>query len=181
MNTTISWQELVELLDLDNMVDYTLFCLLLDASDNNYLNFFLLKTNDGCYVRIPWDLDRTLTRYRAYDDLWPSFSLPFEAASLLDKGADGFASLLSQRWDALRQSHFAQEALLSRLDALSYLITESGALAREHQRWREPDDLIPVERFQDYLPYRLSDLDAYLDQLSSHYALDMNPFRRPIE
>ena len=55
---------------------------------------------------------------------------------------------------------------------ISDIITNSGALAREHQRWREPDDLIKATVFQSYLDRRLNELDQYCAMLPDSYQPD---------
>ena len=156
-----SFAAISEDLRLDNAVDYALFTEMTVGADNRYANFYLYGEADGeggmQFARIPWDMDRTFAHPygflpEEYDPgLVFTHAVPPEMQFLLDEHPDEIWPLLTARWKELRAGVFSEEALCALVDERAEILTESGAYAREYERWgymnfRGPENLKSIMR-----------------------------------
>ncbi len=169
-----TYAEAAEHLNLDNIVDYTLFYMLVSARDNDFSNSILLFRGAEDNFRltlIPWDMDMTFGN--SWDTVWTGSPLPLsetetvllpqETRVLLELDEVAARDTLIGRWHELRGGALSDEALLQRADAALSLLETSGAIAREQARWTKP----PVQRGGDYMLSYLSARTAFMDRYFS--------------
>ena len=168
------WEEDMSCLSTDNFVDVTLFLQLFCAKDNlSYKNMYYLFSGpeNGYEVcLIPWDTDAALgvgwnpeTEQFIYDyenglnaaiNRWEWQSMEQMHPDLNDR--------LRSRWQELRQSIFTKEHLWEKLDEYYAKLDQSGAPARDQERWGlffEGNDT--AEKAYCFLEERLAILDDY--------------------
>ncbi len=155
-------------LDLTAFADYYLFVNLIGATDNLQKNLFLAWDGERMYP-MPWDLDAAFGRiYNAElsaADAW--YTSP-----LFDRllKAETFKQLLSARYAQLRP-HFLPEAVCARFTEYADLLAESGALAREAERFGTYTDITTqkshalnvygeIELIRGFMQQRIALLDA---------------------
>lgn len=164
------------LMDPSAFADYYLFVNLIGASDNMEKNLFLCW--DGArFYPMPWDLDaafgRLYTAAPAEADAW--YSSPFFDALL--QRAD-FQSLLRERWAALRET-LSPDAILQYFEAWYDLLAESGAWARELERFPSYTDVATGVTYTLDARAELDFIRAYLTArcalLNAAFAKELTP------
>lgn len=130
-----------ERFDMDNVVDLLLFLQATNATDNCLKNTFLSTYNvqeQSKWFFTPWDLDATFGRM---SDSRPSgvYGLPevYTGAVKFFRRIyhSPLADRLKARWDELKTTVYAPDAVNARIEAYAELLVSSGAWARERQRW----------------------------------------------
>lgn len=168
---------------LDNLIDYTLFLNLVGGEDNRGKNTYFYAydisssdLDDNKLIYTFWDMDGTWGRN------WHSGMSPNDhwlSNNLLDRVADSNPNLyrtrLKQRWQELRSNQFDVALIMERFYNYYYHLDNSGALAREANRWdTELSDLksttINLAAELDYIENWLIDRTEWLDRyISDHF------------
>lgn len=128
---------------IDNFVDYHVFVLSQGLCDNTMKNSFLsiVNINDGHRMMItPWDLDTSLGGFweGSYNDVvaFNETVLQVWAFERLWYLKDyGYQTMVADRWRTLRNTVLSDEAMFARLDDYASRFIESGAWAREYNKW----------------------------------------------
>ena len=76
---------------------------------------------------------------------------------------DGAVSYVSERWKALREGVFSDAQLTEEIDSLIHQVRDSGALARNEERWPESNTGQDYGLFQRMALYRMGILDYYFE------------------
>lgn len=177
----MSFQEGADLLNMENTLDYNLFCMLINGTDNLRKNIFFLAEyeNDGTYqfVKIPWDLnatwgnpwiDREECNYTLYDpDSYNNVSAWASDASVLYyMDNETVAWLMRERWDELRSKGIiSKEKICKILDEQFGYLHASGAYERNYNRWQSGTEYWQDNYIYEYVTKRIDFLDQYFDQL----------------
>lgn len=129
---------------LDNLIDYTLLINALYALDNvvknMYLNIYNVQSDQRMFFT-PWDMDATLGRTydgTLIDQYAFSGSVPFGnqlISRLWEGNVNNFRQTLTQRWNELRHTTLSPDSVAERIYAYQELLENSGAFAREQNRW----------------------------------------------
>lgn len=176
-----TYEEGAATLNMENAIDYNLYCLLISGSDNMRKNLFFIadREKDGTYkmIKVPWDMNATWgnpwitmpeANYTLYDpgtitgtDTWCT-----DIGTLQYYDEKQIAMLQLERWKELRSSFFTKEHIYSILDEQFGYLYDTGAYRRNYQRF--PNG---VEYWDDYYIYeyaekRLEFLDGYFEKLS---------------
>lgn len=139
--------------DLPAVMDYYLFINALGAVDNVGKNTFWAVydqlSSDRRLTPAVWDLDLTvgaplLAKFNpVFDDpdlvLFGGINLVHRLITL---NVDNWNSLAYERWQELRQSWLATDALIQRYRDAVELLEESGAARRETDRWSGDSDIL---------------------------------------
>lgn len=164
-------EEFASGINTDNFIDVSLLIQAGTLTDNTgYKNMFYLlrKTGDGYTLfLVPWDTDlafgTTWIDQFVYDyDV--NLKTPLhrqEYAALLESNPD-LEEKMAQRWKQLRQEELSLETVFSKLNELNGALTDSGALARDHQLWGlayAGEDT--AEALRQYVHDRFCWLDSY--------------------
>lgn len=166
-------EDLYGQLDLKNAVDYTLFLLTVAAEDNNIHNTFYVFTGqeDGSTKlrRIPWDLTITFG-YRNFVSEHDSgfdpneltrINPPISMIHLMERDPEGFFRLLSDRYRELRADFLTPDHILGNLYVQSALLTKSGAMGREIDRWTMVENTLDIRGLEQFIQNRCRVLDHY--------------------
>lgn len=144
-NTTFA-QHITQHVDLNNIVDYTLFINAVYALDNAIKNMYLSVYNvqkDSCFFITPWDLDATFGR--SYEGSVANLyafeeAIPFSNVlirRLYEDNVAEFRTRLQARWKELRTNQLSIDSVASRINRYKKLFETSGAFERERALWPE--------------------------------------------
>lgn len=167
-------------MDLDNAIDFMLFMVLIQGSDNingaSTKNMYLTakKNENGgyCFLYTPWDLDATWGNSfnGAYVmNLWDNFEMRSGPLYHLLERGDAYAwERYLDRYEELRKAAWSEETLILMLTEYERQIFDSGAFLRDMERWPdgvygEPEQKLSV--FIQYVKDRLHAADAYYEFL----------------
>lgn len=172
--------------------DYYLFIELLLATDNHGKNMFLFNynTQDAAQGKMismaPWDLDGTWgirwdgsTTYTAnatqdFDTfLWAkehgqhTYFYRMKKISYL-----GFKDELAVRYAQLRKGEFLEANVVQRFAAYANLYKQSGAIAREQQRWSSTSGYMESLDSENDLSYLKTWIHSRFQTLDAEYGYD---------
>lgn len=154
-------------INLSNYVDMLLFNMVISGSDNHFKNLYFVAdvSEDGTYSmrQIPWDLDLTFARTRTSgfkDDetvIYEEGAIPF----LRETNPDLVRPLLQERWEECRATFLTADNILDIMyENMDYIIN-SGAVARENERWPDYQMSTDLDSIADYQMRRMEWLDEY--------------------
>lgn len=168
-----TYEEGEKLLNMENAVDYNIFTLLIAGVDNVRKNVFLIAEYqpDGNYVfkKVPWDMNST------WGNPWVSYDPTYitdvstwctDISTLYFYDETKVADLLCTRWKELRDANIITKEKLCELlsTELTYL-HESGAYARNYQKWPYMAEEWQDEYVYEFIDGRIDFLDVYFEQL----------------
>ena len=147
-STDEEFEEYVEeYFDLPLLADYCLFASVLNAFDNRGKNTFWAvydKTQDKKLTLAPWDLDCTTGQEWAVNINGPEFliDLGIGVTNRLSKNnVMHFNDTLNIRYKQLRKTIFHQDSLINRYSYYYEMVKNSGAAAREQNKWSGDSDV----------------------------------------
>lgn len=168
------------LLNMENAIDYNLFGLLINGTDNDMKNIYFEAEyqTDGTYqfVKIPWDLNMTWGNSWV-DDLDCNFNMYQEKnitntsgwsrdiSHLYYLNPEKIAGDLRQRWKELRKDIITGDKLYRMLDEEFSYLYSTGAIIRNRQKWPPKGEYWSDQYIYDYIDGRIDYLDSYLEQL----------------
>lgn len=161
--------------DIQNQINYYLFALLLQATDNNFKNRnYISKLAEETRVMLesPWDLDLTWGLHWHPEDprlaivkgdpevnYLPTASLVYMA---IYKGNEKITQMVKEKYNELRTNEWSQESFMERLDEYENEIYNSGAILRDKERWPDTAYNEDMEEFRNYVLKRLKALDDFI-------------------
>lgn len=163
---------------LPNLIDYFLFYVLLQATDNDTKNHnYIAKHTDKGHIMIesPWDLD--LTWGLRWNENHPRLSevtrevtqnpLPRQShvTRAIEQGDQTVITMVQDRYSELRASDWSEDSLMARLDSYEAAVYASGASSREQARWPEAAYNPDASELRQYVSNRLQVMDEFLDAL----------------
>lgn len=141
--------------DSDNVIEYTVFLNLVQASDNAYKNqkVAVNKLNDNEYAvyKTPWDLD------------WVMFTGDQRRVILKDEiyfGDDHLEEEIKELYNQCRDTFYTVEKMHQLIDSYKDFLINSGSAERESKRW-EQDFNLACEQLKEFFELRIPYLDAY--------------------
>ena len=164
--------------DIYSVVTLSLYCAMTHAMDNNWKNSFLIakQTDGGGYqlFRTIWDLNYVFGDvfifepdqiYTVFDPKTASGYTPcedstydFEAFLQADLSLEGS---LADKWAVWRQGGISADSICQDARAHMSRLTESGALAREMERWPQQKNCAEaLDEMEEWIRARF----AYLDK-----------------
>lgn len=184
----VSYQEGIQLLNMENAIDYNLFCLLICGSDNMRKNIYFIGEyqEDGTFSfkKVPWDLNATWgnpwiedskCNFSKYDpgaieevDVWCT-----DIDILYYYDEVEVSSILLERWQELRKTVLTREHLYEILDEQFGYLHLSGAYQRNYERWPHGAEYWQDDYIYQYIDGRLNFLDNYFEQL---YLESLEPY-----
>ena len=129
----------------ENLADYHLLTVALNATDNAYKNTFLSVVDIGKgnrFLLTPWDMDgslgcdyngsydETLAWIYRYQEIAPYNRLFHQTQSM-----DGFKGTVAAKWGELCTTLFSPDSICRRLDDYANMFITSGAWMREREKW----------------------------------------------
>ena len=165
--------------DMQNAVDFHLFVNFSQNVDiprgglSGYKNCYLSFKWDGEKYRAlftPWDFDMALgtnSLFGTYYDLLPERNTVLDIdsiAALNRNGNEKVGSMVRYRYENLRQGSLSNIKIDELIDELEKNIYDSGAFARNHDRWPKSnhnDSAVKLNDFRTFMHKRLEYLDGY--------------------
>ena len=168
---TVFAAEVADRFQLDNLLDYQLYVNATGMTDNMGKNTYLARYREHePYFYVPWDLDGAFGNSYNGDRLentefWLSNHL---YARLVEENPGAFTTALCDRYQSLRSTLLATEALQQRLDETHRYLLDNGVYAREQARWGNARyDQEQVDFTRDFVRDRMAYLDTYVCGLST--------------
>ena len=178
-NNTHFAEEIDKYVDIPVYIDYYLFVNLLNAYDLCGKNLYWAvydKQQSRKITLALWDMDSTVGQnftndsipdYVAYD--YAILNTTNIGLRLLETDADGYKQKVMNRYEELRSNYFSLSYLTNTYRHYYDLMKNSGAAAREEQRWSGDSDIAYLNlNFEkeyayiiDWLEHRLQYLDQY--------------------
>ncbi len=169
---TPDYESALKAVDIDNLMDYSLFLMAVSASDNSYHNtyFAAYYENQGyTMLSIPWDLDQTFgdglwTEARDHIAFSPDVSrvyIPQSLQRLHEMAPEEIGAMTRRRWEEYRKSFLDTEAICGLLLKNRDYLVETGAAARESARWPETGVSTDIEQVLQFQRDRMRWLDEY--------------------
>jgi len=159
------------LMNIRNLIDYYLFVNLVQGYDNTGKNTYLVKWDhaSGFHV-LPWDIEATWGLAWNREKNRPAGTVTnhlFER--LIATDSEGYTEQLVTRWQQYRTHQFSTAAITGMVTAYHQLLTESGAYAREKERWQEfpMDHAAEYQYITEWIHDRLEFLDEHFEQYAN--------------
>ena len=176
-----TYEEGAALLNMENTLDYNLYCMLSGGVDNKRKNVFFAAEyqNDGTYVfkKVPWDTNATWgniwleweeSNNTLYDpDAYQSVDQWVTDMSVLYFYDDvKVSNMLYQRWIELRQNGvITPEKICEMVDEQFAYLHASGGYKRNYERWPNGTEYWKDEYIYEFINKRIAFLDGYYPQL----------------
>ncbi len=169
-----------EYFDMPVLIDYAIFIQFLIAVDNSVNNIFWAiydREADKRLTLAAWDLDWSLGTNRDSPDFRggraePDHDLKFSSRefNMFKDPECIYHNEMIERYWQLRDTWLSEQSLVNRLNTLVNPLVESGAVAREEERWSGDSDINGLtldivgekEYIIDWIHKRLSHLDRTL-------------------
>ncbi len=178
------YAEAEKLLNMENAIDYNLFCLLIGGGDNMRKNVFFTAEYqaDGQYrfIKNPWDLNATWgnpwvgieeSNNTLYDPEYYKnvidWSGDISALYYMDEVKVSY--LLYERWKELRQNQVITEEIIDNILNVQFsYLHNSGAYERNYVKWPHGVEYWSDSYIYEYVENRIKFLDVYFEQLYSN-------------
>ena len=167
-----------ELVDTEGALDIWMYLQAVLGIDNRGKNMYYVAKSTGTLQKLyfaPWDMDITwgdALSEGTDGNVWTIKLLPNLYSErinwslgdrLVELDVDGAVSYVSERWKALREGVFSDAQLTEEIDSLIHQVRDSGALARNEERWPESNTGQDYGLFQRMALYRMGILDYYFE------------------
>lgn len=169
-------------ININNAVDYYLYCMYLAAGDNLFENSYMVakkKGNGYEFFEIPWDMNATFGNIRVvyYEEKIEETDnlTSLVAKTLLNLKGEDFSEKSAQRWRELRATVLSDENVKELADQYISYTVDSGAFDRNLERWpiynvnnsdsyRDMGELWNKEDMFNYIEKRGVFLDSYYSE-----------------
>ena len=167
-----------ENIDFPVWLDYYLLMELIHAQDNHGKNIYFYMhdiSKEKKLGLVPWDMDGTLgqnwdrTRTNPKTNYINFLRNHYYGEHhiyrrLRETNVDNYNSLLKNRYNELKSSHFSKNNLIKRVDDYLELFTKSGAKKREQARWNGINNVsIQLDTEISYIKKWISDRSDFLN------------------
>lgn len=170
-------EQIGQLADISNIVDNWLFFQAIAGFDNENKNIYYVsmqKDDDSYGYFIPWDMNISFGALYAENEFFCMESekelntlVAFEPGMrVVALDAGGARAAAKQTWKNWRVGVFETGQVYARMDALHAQIVDSGAMAREKERWPNGNADEDITFMKEFTAKRLAFLDAYMEQLA---------------
>lgn len=172
-------QDINSMIDIDNLVDHSIFTMLVAGCDNVVKNtYYVARINDDGKHRmslVPWDLDYTFgnecdtSKYygTVFNPNYEAIYMDPATWLLWEKRPDLICDRLFEKWAQLRDNCLSDTAIISMLKANDTYLINGGVKLREEERWGKAGEPRPgISEVIDYEKARLSWLDTFMYEWS---------------
>lgn len=168
---------ITEAADQQNIIDNWLFYQAIAGFDNENKNMYYAARNrrDSYYgYFIPWDMNLSFGAVYA-ENVYYCEENPAVVGEMvrwqpgqrmIELDVDGSRELLSATWKRWRKGAFSDEELAARISELEHRIKDSGAFAREAERWSDGNQNGDFGSLYDFAGARMQAVDAYISGLT---------------
>lgn len=162
----------LECMDLDSMIRYTLLFHAAGLTDNafNNLNIWACHEESGVKYRyFPWDLDNSFGLYPSHlgseYDQWMYLPL---ADRMINLNVGNIRERLLEKWKALREDAWTLEKLEERVNRCASELNDSGAAARNAQRWNHEWHVVDGYKLIAFAGMRFAVLDTVFEKIAQY-------------
>jgi len=158
-----------QLIDINSIIDYYIFINYIGATDNTGKNTFIARYDkNDIFFLAPWDMDWSFGRH------WDTIAIGYTGMStnnlferMLSANPGDYRSKLKERWTSLRENELDYENVISHFEKYKNMLTYSGVIYRENNRWRNANVNLESELIliKDWLENRINYLDNYFNDL----------------
>lgn len=169
----LDYEKALTRVNVNNLCDLFMFTMVTSASDNCFKNTYFAAdvSSEDVYAmrQIPWDLDYTFGNQYSYNVLnnvrfeqdyrvvYAETSLP--RLKIANPEEIGLPFL--ERWNTYRESFLRTDAILQLLQQNRQYIMDTGAVAREKERWPEAQVDMDIDYLLDFQTKRMEWLDGF--------------------
>lgn len=165
-----------QLADVSNILDNWLFFQAIAGFDNENKNIYIVSRQRGkssyCYF-IPWDMNISFGAVYAENKFYCRETMKevetmvaFQPGQrLVELGAADVHRLLKEKWETWREGAFSTRQLLGHMEELQKLLTGSGAMSREKERWPGGNASEDISFMREFTRQRLEYLDRVIEKL----------------
>ncbi len=171
-------EETAKLLNMDNAADIWLYLQMIYGEDNIYKNMFFAFKREAAGERlylVPWDVDLTwgnvytdqkeeLYTIKAPERAGQYLSWPF-MDRVLRLNAGGLQTVVKERYEVLREGVLSDGQMQELLDGCIRQVQDSGAFARDAQRWPDSHHDGDYEGLRDFMEERMNYLDKNMGNM----------------
>jgi len=172
-------EEAAEQIDIDGALDVWIYLQAVLGIDNRGKNMYYVAKDTGNSQKIyfaPWDMDITWgdslsegTEGRIWDVALNPYLYSERINWLLgdrlvELDVDGAREKVAQTWKELRDGVLSEKSLTEAVDNLVHQVQDSGALARNEERWPDSNSGADYEQFKRMALYRMGILDYYFEE-----------------
>ena len=163
------------LLDLENVADVWIYIQAIMGVDNRAKNlYYCAKVVDGAYkiYFVPWDMD--MTWGNETDETSPTlqsyYTYPVDkilswspGTQLIERNVGNIRQIIKERWKELYDGGvLSPEVLTGQMKRQSSYLLDSGAFARDAERWEDSPHTDDFTKITEYAKERLQVLDEYI-------------------
>ena len=163
------------LLDLENVADVWIYIQAIMGVDNRAKNlYYCAKVVDGAYkiYFVPWDMD--MTWGNETDETSPTlqsyYTYPVDkilswspGTQLIERNVGNIRQIIKERWEELYDGGvLSPEVLTGQMKQQSSYLLDSGAFARDAERWEDSPHTDDFTKITEYAKERLQVLDEYI-------------------
>ena len=164
-------QNVLRYVDVDDLLRLDLFVQAGGMTDNIFNNMYIWADHsDGklTYRFGPWDLDMSwgLKKDEIGEDYeyWMYFPL---LDQMLDLDTGGIRTRLVERWQAYSEGPLGLENIRSIAERCAGELNDSGAMARNAERWETEAYTSDVQEILDFAEWRHKIIDVAVEQITS--------------
>lgn len=174
-------QDIKQVLDTDNAIRLWLYLQVIAGYDQQGKNVFYVARKEGdfyFFTFAPWDMDLTFgnhsandeeTNYTNYDENLITTKFFWETGErIIQQNADDAVNRMQKLYDEYRETILSENALEKRILTLDHSIRNSGAYARDQERWPEGSYTEDTEVVMNFAKKRMEYLDIALDDLEEY-------------
>jgi len=159
-------------MDMEYAMRYVLLLQGLGLTDNVFNNLSVWARHDGgqiMYHYYPWDLDNSmgLRRDRIGGDFERWIYLP-AVDRMISLDAGGIRGKLLDMWTGLRADSWSLESVEARINRYTTELNDSGAFARNAQRWNLEKTIADGYEIISFISTRFAMLDQVLSNFAAH-------------
>lgn len=159
-------------MDMEYAMRYTLLLQGLGLTDNVFNNLNIWARHDGSqviYHYFPWDMDLSLGARpdRIGEDFDQWICLP-AVDRMLSLNAGRIREKIYDMWTGLREGGWNMESVESRISRYAAELNDSGAFARNAQRWNLEKSTTDGEEIFAFISTRFSMLDKVLSKFAAY-------------
>ena len=167
-----NYDSTVSTFEMNNYLNYKIFVALLSGEDNVTSNQYYSMIDKNSKVLItPWDMDLTwgaywnLGRQTLSEFLWDRDYSYEWLSNVAFTGVDGKTmTLMKERYWELRKDIINIDTIDDYLESYKSLLVESGAAARDSERWFSYDVEFEIDQIRKWAEKRIDFLDGYFSQ-----------------
>jgi hypothetical protein len=166
-----------ETIDINSVENVWLFLQITSSMDSVAKNVYYVSkmTSNGSRLYfVPWDLDLTWGNvHKDTNELFTAFEpeimtevVNWETGQkVIDHNVDNCTQSVKEKWNILRSSILTNESLTKQIEELEHTVVDSGAMAREEERWPRGAHTYDYTNIKKYAMDKMNYLDSYFATL----------------